>query len=371
MGIKNLNNVIKTFTNLNLDYIHLDKFKNMTLAIDANLFIYRFLYGNGNHINGLFFMINKLSKFSIKPIFIFDGRAPKEKQKTLTHRKNIKQKYKDRIIQLQIDLKLEVNMTNQKNILKKIASFEKKLVYINDNIIQSSKNLFDYMGIGYIQAPGEAEHLCAKLSKLNIVDGVISDDTDTLACGANLILRQFTNKNDKILHYKMDEILYELDINLNSFVDLCILLGTDYNSKIRGHTYSEIYKLIRKYKTIENIINETNIEIHMDYRNIRDIFLLKNINVDINLIDIQLSKEPLISSLIHFMKENSSIDRYTYLYRIQKMYNEVDTNNIPFNITNKYQIFDSTYKIKFKSKIPRHSITDTQYLTYSSLESSI
>ena len=54
MGIKNLNNVIKTFTNINLEYISLDKFKNMTFAVDANLFIYRFLYGNGNHINGIF-----------------------------------------------------------------------------------------------------------------------------------------------------------------------------------------------------------------------------------------------------------------------------------------------------------------------------
>ena len=351
MGIKNLNNVIKTFTNINLEYISLDKFKNMTFAVDANLFIYRFLYGNGNHINGLFFMINKLSKFSIKPIFIFDGYAPKEKTHTLKSRKNIKQKYKKQIIQLQTDLESELDITNKKIILKKIASFEKKLVYINDNIIQSSQTLFDYMGVGYLNAEGEAEHLCAKLSKLKIVDGVISDDTDTLACGADIILRQFTNRNDKVLHYKMDEILYELDINLDSFVDLCILLGTDYNSKIRGYTYSEIYNLITKYKNIEMIINELSTEIYVDYNNIRDIFLLKNINVDLRAIEYQLSKTPLLTSLINFLKDNSTIEKFTYLYRIKKMFGDTedDVDSMKINISNKYKIFDSSYKIKFKT----------------------
>ena len=353
MGIKNLNNVIKTYTNINLEFVHLNKFKNMTFAIDANLFIYRFLYGNGNHINGLFFMINKLSKFSITPIFIFDGCPPKEKKNTLKSRKNIKQKYKNQIIQLQTDLKLELNINKKNYILKKIASFEKKLVYINDNIIQSSQTLLNYMGIGYLQADGEAEHLCAKLSKLNIVDGVISDDTDTLACGSNIVLRQFTNRNDTILYYRMDEILYNLNINLNSFVDLCILLGNDYNSKLKGYKYNEIYKLFEKHKNIENIINSTNVDIHMDYKTIRDIFLLKNIKIDMEEINNQLSKTPLITSLINFLKENSSIDRYTYLYRIKKMFNDKDipvNDDIPINITNKFKIFDSTYKIKFKSK---------------------
>ena len=351
MGIKNLNNVIKTFTNINLEHISLDKFKNMTFAVDANLFIYKFLYGNGNHINGLFFMINKLSKFSINPIFIFDGCAPKEKKRTLKSRKNVKNKYKNQIIQLKTDLKYEFNIGNKKIMLKKIANLEKKIVYVNENIIQLAETLFDYMGVGHIRAEGEAEHLCAKLSKLKLVDGVISDDTDTLACGANIILRDFTNKNDKVLYYKMDEILYSLDINLHSFVDLCILLGTDYNSKIKSYTYSEIYNLIKKQGNIENIINELNIDIRMDYHSIRDIFLLKDIYVDIDTINSQLSKTPLITSLIHFMGEQSSIDRYTYLYRIKKMYSNNNTNNkSPLNITNKYKLFDSTYKIKFKSK---------------------
>jgi len=296
-------------------------------------------------------MINKLSKFSITPLFIFDGCPPKEKRSTLKSRKNIKQKYKTRIIQLETTLKFESNINKKNLILKKISSFKKKLVYINDDIIQTSKTLLDYMGIGYLQADGEAEHLCAKLSKLNIVDGVISDDTDTMACGANIILRQFTNRNDTVIYYRMDEILYNLNINLNSFVDMCILLGTDYNSKLKGYKYDEIYKLIEKHKNIDNIVNNSHIDIHVNYDTIRDIFSLKNIKIDMKELTIQLSKTPPINSLINFLKEYSSIDRYTYLYRIKKMYGVKDfPHDDNISITNKYKIFDSTYKIKFKSK---------------------
>ena len=56
MGIKNLNNLIGEFTNINpSNKTALSNFRNQTFAIDANLFIYKFLYSNGNHINGLFF----------------------------------------------------------------------------------------------------------------------------------------------------------------------------------------------------------------------------------------------------------------------------------------------------------------------------
>lgn len=94
MGIKNLNNLIAEFTNIDpCNKTELSNFRNKTFAIDANLFIYKFLYSNGNHINGLFFMINKLSKFKINPVFIFDGRPPEEKKHTLDNRKKLKKKF--------------------------------------------------------------------------------------------------------------------------------------------------------------------------------------------------------------------------------------------------------------------------------------
>ena len=79
MGVKSLNTLISSYTSNGEKKIHLSKFKGYKLAIDTNVYLYKYLYGKSNHINGIFFMINKLKKFDIEPIFIFDGKPPEEK----------------------------------------------------------------------------------------------------------------------------------------------------------------------------------------------------------------------------------------------------------------------------------------------------
>ena len=167
MGIKNLNNLISEFTKIDpKNKISLSKFKNKIFAIDANLYIYKFLYANGNHINGLFFMINKLCKFNITPIFVFDGEAPKEKKKTLENRKKLKKKIQTQVINLKASLFITENKIKKAEINKKIVNLEKRLVYIDKEVINSSKKLFELMGILYINASSEAEQLCANLTKV-------------------------------------------------------------------------------------------------------------------------------------------------------------------------------------------------------------
>ena len=348
MGIKNLNNLIGEFTNINpSNKTALSNFRNQTFAIDANLFIYKFLYSNGNHINGLFFMINKLSKFKITPIFVFDGRPPKEKRHTLDNRKKLKKKIHTQVLNLKADLLLMEDSEKISEVKKRIESLEKRLVYVDKDVLSSSKKLLKLMNILYIEAESEAEQLCSILSGLNIVDGVISDDTDTLACGSSIILRNFNNKQDYVSYYNVNEILFELGLNYDSFLDMCILLGTDYNNKIKNLNYKSVYKLIKNFKNIESINANTNYNVYYDYNNIRNIF--KNRDIDANIINaIKKNKETEFTScdlikLVKFLEDKSSMTKKTFLFRLNKIYkgNQVSPPN-------KYNCFDSTYKINNK-----------------------
>ena len=49
-------------------------------------------------------MINKLKKYKINPIFIFDGKPPQEKFKTISNRKMQKKKKQLAIIRLENQL---------------------------------------------------------------------------------------------------------------------------------------------------------------------------------------------------------------------------------------------------------------------------
>ena len=90
------------------------------------------------------------------------------------------------------------------------------------------------MGIKYINAPCEAEHYCSLLVIKGFVDAVVSEDMDTIACGAPIVLREFSNKEDYIYEYNLTKILINLDITLSELIDICILCGNDYISRIRG-----------------------------------------------------------------------------------------------------------------------------------------
>ena len=259
MGIKNLNSLILKYAEKGVLKKHLSSYSGMRIAIDANVYIYKYLYGNSNCINGLFFQINKFKKFNISPIYIFDGKPPPEKELTLLQRKLNKNKIKNKILECENQILL-INKndsldTQSKETLKaeledEINNLNKKLIFITKDVLEKIILLLDFMGINYIFAPCEAEHYCSKLIKNNLVDLVLSEDMDTIACGSNRILRKFSNKTDFVFEYNLFEILNLLNLSYSQFIDMCILCGNDYVNRIKDTDHNLAYKLIKRYKTI-------------------------------------------------------------------------------------------------------------------------
>jgi flap endonuclease-1 len=53
----------------------------------------------------------------------------------------------------------------------------------------------------------------------------------------------------------LPEMLSELDLNYDSFLDFCILCGTDYNQNIKGWGPARALTMIKKFKSIESMID--------------------------------------------------------------------------------------------------------------------
>lgn len=61
------------------------------------------------------------------------------------------------------------------------------------NYVQKQcEELIASMGLECVQGPGEAEAFCAYLNEANLVDGVISQDSDCFAYGAQRVYRNFS-----------------------------------------------------------------------------------------------------------------------------------------------------------------------------------
>ena len=199
-------------------------------------------------------------------------------------------------------------------LLKDSEKINKKIIYVTPSHIESSKKLFDLFGIKYIHAPCEAESLLAVLCKNGIVDGCISEDTDILANGGCLFLRNFSSDKNVIEEYCLHGILDNLKLTYDQFVDLCILCGCDYTVKINGMGPITAYKLITQYQNIESIIeNNTKFIIpeNFEYNKARQLFkvpisdeLYANLNKESQII------KPKIEDLILFLQNTKLKDKY-------------------------------------------------------------
>jgi len=136
------------------------------------------------------------------------------------------------------------------------------------------------MGVPVIEAPCEAEAQCAALNKAGKVFAAGSEDMDTLTCGTKVLLRHLTYseaRKEPILEIHLDKVLKGLELTMDEFIDLCILLGCDYSGKIKGVGPKRALEYIKKYGSIEKIVanldkDKFQIPENFPYQEIREYF---------------------------------------------------------------------------------------------------
>lgn len=380
MGIKNLNVLLNQKCKLAINNRKLECYQGMKLGIDISIFLYKYLYNNDDHIEGLTRLILRLLKNQITPIFIFDGKPPKEKDETLQSRREKRDYLIARKSVLENSISIEkINyidfknklLENAKNISESyileedeikelfekpiedieqdIEKVSKKIIYVTSAHIEASKKLFDLFGIKYIHEQCEAEALMSLLCKEFIIDGCISEDSDVLVNGGKLLLRNFNADKNTIDEYCLEGILNNLNLTQDQFIDMCILSGCDYTTKINGMGPITAYKLILKYNNIEKVLENNNkfiIPENFDYVKARDLFknpvnkdILNNINKEIVL------SKPNIEELNIFLASTKLKDKY---------YKEIEKN-----LMNYYLNIDGIYNYeKNTNKNENKKITD-------------
>jgi len=135
-------------------------------------------------------------------------------------------------------------------------NLKKDFVRLNHKDIQDVKELIQSMGVSYIEAPGEADILCAKIVNKNLAYACLSEDMDMFVYGCKRVLRYLSLINSTIIFYDLKEILIEINIPFNDFKNICIISGTDYNieNNTNLNTTLKYYKKFNK----SNETNETN-----------------------------------------------------------------------------------------------------------------
>lgn len=256
MGIKKLftflnnNNLYKIYPFINdliqeLDLIN----KNILVGVDGNLFCYKYTYSYDNMLIGFFNQIILFFSNGIIPFYIFDGGTINEKSITNIARYNKKQMNKNKL-EIIDDIIHEQGENIELQILKK--KFEKNSTKISSSEISKLLELFDLLNIPYIFSHCEGEYLAVLLNQYGIIDMFLSDDTDPIPAGIKKMIKFY---NNSVYYLDVGQIYKKLNLTKDEFCDFCILLGTDYSTFYLGCKPIDLYTKIRKYSTIENIIN--------------------------------------------------------------------------------------------------------------------
>jgi flap endonuclease-1 len=302
--------------------IELSDLSNRVVAVDAFNTLHQFLsiirQKDGSplvnsagkvtsHLSGLLYRTASLVESGIKPVFVFDGKPPEMKFKTLSRRKEIRESSLEKWENAKVEGDLEAAY--------KYAQASSK---VDQDIVEDSKYLLGIMGIPWIQAPCEGEAQAAHMVLKKDADCVASQDYDSFLFGAPTVVRNLAVTGKRKLPGKnvyvdveleiieLDETLESLGISREQLIDIAICVGTDYNKGLEKVGPKTALKLIKKHGDIHAVLREKGIEIE-DLDNLKDLFIHPDVTDEY---DIKWGK-PDPDKLIKFLCDENdfSVDR--------------------------------------------------------------
>ncbi|KAJ1558696.1 Elongation of fatty acids protein 2 [Nowakowskiella sp. JEL0078] len=283
MGIKNLTKVISDHAPSAIKQQKIVALNGIRVAIDASMSLYQFLIavrqGDGqqlvneagettSHLMGIFYRTIRMIESGIYPVYVFDGKPPVMKRDELAKRG-------ERRAEAESSLKAAEESGDTENIDK----FSRRTVKVTQEHANEAKKLLTLLGIPFVDAPCEAEAQCAALCKANLVQAAGSEDMDTLTFGAPMLMRHLTFSEARkmdIEEFNLEKVLKGLDLTMDQFTDMCILLGCDYCEPVKGVGAVTAFHLIKEHGSLEVIIEKTSKKYTFPedwpYKEVRELF---------------------------------------------------------------------------------------------------
>lgn len=268
----------------------LESFSNKVIAIDAYNAIYQFLASirgpDGlqltdsegritSHLSGLLYRNINFLSLGIKPVYVFDGKPPSLKTAEIERRRQIKK-----------DATVKYEKAIAAGDMAEARKFAQQTTSMKDGMVEESKAILGFFGIPHIDAPSEGEATAAHLTNTGQAFASASQDFDSILLGAKRLIRNFTNSGRRKIPNRNTYIEIEpeiietkktlelLQVTQEQLVDIGILIGTDFNpdgfERIGPKT---ALKLIKQFSRLEDIPQIQEQLQHIDYEQIRKIFL--------------------------------------------------------------------------------------------------
>jgi len=237
-------------------------------AVDAYNAIYQFLSSirqpdgtplmdsRGNvtgHLAGIFYRNARLLENGIRPIYVFDGKPPGEKEGVLEERSERKK-----------EAEAAWKAALEKGNLEEARRAAQATSRLTPEMARQSKELLELMGIPVVEAPSEGEAQAAQMAIEGTADAVASQDADCLLFGAPMLLRNLSAGGRRKLpgrgeyvevepeFVELRAVLESLGIARKQLVWMGILVGTDFDEGVRGIGPKKALKIVKEARSLDD-----------------------------------------------------------------------------------------------------------------------
>ncbi|GLI73578.1 DNA repair protein rad2 [Penicillium ochrochloron] len=118
-------------------------------------------------------------------------------------------------------------------------------------MINECQQLLRLFGLPYITAPMEAEAQCAELVTLGLVDGIVTDDSDTFLFGGTRVYKNMFNQSKFVECYLSSDFEKEYALHRRKLISFAHLLGSDYTEGIPGIGPVKALEIITEFSGLE------------------------------------------------------------------------------------------------------------------------
>jgi flap endonuclease-1 len=287
MGIKDLNQFLKSEAPESFRLVPVSTFSRKRIAVDGTLVLYQAFSAGfigvlkndiGNHQlltpkifirkmgAGEFqcpnyrqvidYVLRRMHTFvfdmysnGITPVFVLDGPAIFEKNDNARERRKAL-----RVATALRIAALKKQITDTPVLERSVKDFDdlRKLLTQAPPVkpYKDFRHIADYvenqLGVPVIRAPNEAEKFCAFLAIKGIAAACWTLDTDSYAFGAPLVISGMTPDKEHFQVVVTPVIKEKLGLSHPQFVDFCIMLGCDFNSRVPGIGPQKAWKMVKE-----------------------------------------------------------------------------------------------------------------------------
>ncbi|OCH88416.1 PIN domain-like protein [Obba rivulosa] len=247
----------------------LSDFAGQTLAVDAYVWLHRGTYScayeiatgkkTTKYVDYAMHRVRLLRHYNIEPYIVFDGGPLPAKKGTESERKTRREENLSR-----------ANALAAQGKHSQAREYYVKCIDVTPQMAYQLIKALRAESVPYVVAPYEADAQLAYLERIGLVDGIMTEDSDLLVFGCKTVLFKLDVPSSTVTRVSRADFASiatgsSSGISLLGWSDvqfraMAILSGCDYLPSIPGIGLKTAWSLLRKHKTVENVVRALNLE---------------------------------------------------------------------------------------------------------------